>query len=57
MATYKISAIDPDKTIKFLVENREELECKFHQFFPDLVEYVKTEKQNMLETRLLKTNY
>jgi acyl carrier protein phosphodiesterase len=51
MATHKISAIDPEKTIKFLVENREVLECKFHQFFPDLVEYVKTEKQNLLDTK------
>jgi len=51
MAFHKIPAIDPDKTIAFLMENREELEKAFHQFFPDLVEYVKTEKQNMLETR------
>jgi len=43
MANYKISAIDPDKTITFLVDNREELECNFQLFFPDLMEYVKKE--------------
>jgi acyl carrier protein phosphodiesterase len=46
MAFHKIPAIDPDKTIAFLVENREVMEKAFHQFFPDLVDYVKTEKQN-----------
>jgi len=56
MAIHKISAIDPDKTIAFLVENREELEYKFQQFFPELVEYVNTEKRNMLGARRLKTN-
>jgi len=43
MATYKISAIDPDKTISFLIDNRKELEGNFHLFFPDLIEYVKSE--------------
>ena len=43
MAGYKIPALNPDKTITFLLENREELERKFHLFFPDLIEYVKTE--------------
>jgi len=43
MADYKISAIDPDKTILFLLENRDVLETKFHQFFPELIEYVRTE--------------
>jgi hypothetical protein len=45
MAIHKITALEPDKIIAFLQENHEELEDKFHQFFPDLVEYVKTEKQ------------
>ena len=54
MAAHKISAIDPDKTIAFLLENREELEYKFHQFFPDLIDYVKTEKRNMLDTKEIK---
>lgn len=43
MSYHKIPAIDPDKTITFLIENIEELESKFHQFFPDLIEYVKSE--------------
>ena len=43
MAGNKIPALNPDKTITFLLENREELERKFHLFFPDLIEYVKTE--------------
>ena len=40
MSRYKTSAIDPEVTIQFLIENREVLEKKFHLFFPDLVEYV-----------------
>ena len=43
MANYKVPAIDPEETIAFLVENRVELEKMFHLFFPDLIEYVKTE--------------
>ena len=43
MAGYKIPALDPDKTIAFLMENHDELEHKFHQFFPDLIKYVKVE--------------
>ena len=43
MAGYRIPALDPDKTIAFLIENYDELECKFHQFFPDIITYVKTE--------------
>jgi len=43
MSYHKIPAIDPDKTITFLIENKDELESKFHLFFPELMEYVKTE--------------
>lgn len=43
MANHKITALDPDKIITFLLEHLDELEGKFHQFFPDLVEYVRTE--------------
>lgn len=44
MANYKISAIKPQETIDFLVDNHTELEKLFHQFFPDLIEYVKKER-------------
>jgi len=43
MANYKISVLDPDKTITFLIENHDELESKFQQFFPDIMNYVKAE--------------
>ncbi|MDR3651359.1 MAG: ACP phosphodiesterase [Paludibacter sp.] len=43
MSTYKISAIQPDLTVAYLTQNHEELEKKFHLFFPDLIEFVKTE--------------
>jgi len=43
MAGYRIPALDPDRTIDFLIENHDELESKFHQFFPDIMTYVKTE--------------
>jgi acyl carrier protein phosphodiesterase len=43
MANYKTSAIDPDKSIQFLVKNHAALELNFHQFFQDLIEFVKTE--------------
>jgi len=45
MAIHKVTALDPDKIIAFLLENHDELERKFHQFFPDLIEYVRTETQ------------
>jgi len=40
MANHKIPAIHPDKTISFLMVNHDELESKFNQFFPELIEYV-----------------
>ncbi len=43
MKTYKVPAINPEKTIDFLIQNHEELEKRFHQFFPDLIEFVKKE--------------
>lgn len=43
MAEYKVSAINPKRTIAFLVENQDDLEERFHLFFPDLIEYVKSE--------------
>lgn len=44
MANYKVSAIKPQETIDFLVDNHTELENLFHQFFPDLMDYVKKER-------------
>jgi len=43
MANYKVPAIKPEETIAFLIANQVELEKMFHLFFPDLIEYVKTE--------------
>lgn len=43
MSNHKVPAINPDKTIDFLIENHDELEKRFHQFFPDLVQFVKKE--------------
>lgn len=43
MANYKTSAIKPEKTIRFLEENRLEIESRFHLFFPDLVAFAKGE--------------
>lgn len=43
MSNHKIPAIEPDKTIDFLILNHDELEEKFHQFFPDLIQFVKSE--------------
>jgi acyl carrier protein phosphodiesterase len=43
MSDYKISAINPDATIAFLIENNDELEDKFHHFFPELIEFSKHE--------------
>ena len=45
MATYKSKAIKPQKTIAYLIENKLELERRFHLFFPDLITYVEMEKQ------------
>ena len=44
MAAYKISAINPEKIIDYLIQNQDDLEKRFHLFFPDLVEYVKKEQ-------------
>lgn len=43
MANYKISALQPEETVNFLIENHDELEKQFHLFFPDLIEYVRIE--------------
>jgi acyl carrier protein phosphodiesterase len=43
MARYKVSALEPDKTIAFLLENHDELQKRFHLFFPDLVGFVKSQ--------------
>lgn len=43
MSNYKIPAIDPEKTIAFLVEHHYELERDFALFFPDLIEFCKKE--------------
>lgn len=43
MANYKTSAIQPQKTIQFLEENRLEIESRFHLFFPDLVAFAQSE--------------
>lgn len=40
MARYKVSALEPEKTIAFMLENHDELQKRFHQFFPDLVAFV-----------------
>jgi len=43
MSYYKVSAINPNATIAFLIENNDALEDKFHQFFPDLIEFARNE--------------
>lgn len=40
MARHKVSALEPDKTISFLLDNHDELQKQFHLFFPDLMEFV-----------------
>ena len=40
MAIHKVSAIKPDETIEFLIQNSVELEKQFKLFFPDLIEFV-----------------
>ncbi|MFZ4723825.1 MAG: ACP phosphodiesterase [Paludibacter sp.] len=44
MSAYKISALKPEETIDFLINNYADLEKKFHLFFPDLVEFVRKER-------------
>lgn len=43
MSTYNVSAIHPQNTISFLIENLEELEKRFNLFFPDLIKFVSEE--------------
>ncbi len=43
MARHKVSAINPQKTIDFLIQNHTALEQRFQLFFSDLVEFVKKE--------------
>lgn len=46
MANYKTSAIQPEKTIDFLLLHFPELEERFHTFFPDLVRFVENEEKD-----------
>lgn len=41
MARHKVSALEPDKIIDFLLINHDELQKRFHLFFPDIMEFVK----------------
>ena len=43
MARHKITALEPEKIMFFLNENHDELQTKFHLFFPDVIEYVRIE--------------
>lgn len=45
MANYKVSALNPLKTIEFLVEHEAEIEKRFSLFFPDLLAYVNKENE------------
>ncbi|MEI6554448.1 MAG: ACP phosphodiesterase [Paludibacter sp.] len=51
MSNYKVSALKPDLIIGFLDEHSQEIETKFHLFFPDLIEFVteqlKSDKLNI----------
>jgi len=47
MSNHKVSAIKPAKTIQFLVENHEELEQKFFQFFPYIIEFAYNQRANL----------
>jgi acyl carrier protein phosphodiesterase len=40
MARHKVSALEPDKIIAFLLENHDELQRQFHLFFPDVLRFV-----------------
>lgn len=51
MEKYKTPAIQPDKTIQFLIENTDELEKQFHRFFPDLVEFVTSQNLQIKELK------
>ena len=41
MARHKVTALKPDKTIDFLLQHYDELQRRFHLFFPDLILFVK----------------
>jgi len=43
MSNYKVPAIDPQKTIAFLVEHHDELKTDFALFFPDLIDFCQKE--------------
>jgi len=51
MSNHKVSALKPDLIIGFLDEHSQEIETKFHLFFPDLIEFVaeqlKSDKLNI----------
>ncbi|MDD5184184.1 MAG: ACP phosphodiesterase [Paludibacter sp.] len=47
MSNYKIPAIDPEKTIAFLVQHHHELETDFALFFPDLIKFCHKENSLM----------
>ena len=44
MARYKILALDPDGIIAFLYDNHDELQKRFHLFFPAVLEFVESRK-------------
>jgi len=41
MARHKVTALEPDKTIDFLLQHHDELQKRFHLFFPDVIEFVR----------------
>jgi acyl carrier protein phosphodiesterase len=43
MSNYKSSAIIPETTIEYLLENENEIKSRFHLFFADLIEFVQVE--------------
>ena len=47
MSNHKVSAIEPKKTIQFLLDNEQELERKFFRFFPDLIEFANYQRSNL----------
>jgi acyl carrier protein phosphodiesterase len=42
MARHKVKALEPERISAFLLENHDNLRKRFHLFFPDLIEFVKT---------------
>ena len=47
MSNHKVSAIEPKKTIQFLLDNEQELKRKFFRFFPDLIEFANYQRLNL----------